>query len=294
MNNKDNIYSRVDLMDIEKIDEHQCFGGTQLRYSHPSKTLRCVMNFSIFLPEQAKTHKVPLLYWLSGLTCTDENFFQKAGAQRYASQYGVAIVAPDTSPRGKNVPDDPEGDFDFGLGAGFYLNATQQPWATHYRMYDYVTRELPALVNQAFPVDASRVGIFGHSMGGHGALTIALKNPDKYRSVSAFAPIVAPMRCPWGQKAFRAYLGDNQALWRIYDATELLSSVTKQRPMLIDQGEADSFLIEQLKPELLINACNKVNYPLELRMHENYDHSYYFIASFMEDHIRFHTNILCN
>ncbi len=250
------------------------------------------MHFSVYLPPAADQGKVPVLYWLSGLTCTDENFVNKAGAQRYAAEHGVAIVAPDTSPRGEGVPDDPDGAWDFGLGAGFYVNALREPWAAHYRMYDYIDRELPALVNKELPVDGDRVGIFGHSMGGHGALTIALKNPQRYRSVSAFAPICSPMNCPWGEKALGNYLGDNRELWRDYDACELLGRAQQHLPMLVDQGDADDFLAEQLKPQLLDEAATAAHSPLTLHMRPGYDHSYFFIASFIGEHIAFHAQFL--
>ena len=250
------------------------------------------MNFSIFLPPQARSRSVPVLYWLSGLTCTDENFVTKAGAQQHAAAAGIAIVAPDTSPRGDGVPDDPQGAWDFGLGAGFYLNATEMPFALNYRMYDYVSRELPALIYQNFPVDEQRCAIFGHSMGGHGALMIALKNPQRYRSVSAFSPIVAPMRCPWGVKAFSNYLGSDPEGWRQYDATELIAQSQPHLPLLIDQGDADDFLSEQLHPELLREAAEKAGYPLRLRMQAGYDHSFFFISSFIAEHIEFHAEYL--
>ncbi len=247
------------------------------------------MNFSIFLPPQAESGNVPVLYWLSGLTCTDENFVQKAGAQRYATQYGVAIVAPDTSPRGDGVPDDPDGAYDFGLGAGFYVNATQDPWQKHYQMYDYISDELPALIAAEFPVDTSHCGIFGHSMGGHGALTIGVKNPSLFRSISAFAPICSPMNCPWGEKALGHYLGGNKEAWKAYDACELIRHAGEvDQPILVDQGSADNFLDDQLKPALLRTACDEAGRVLDLRLQTGYDHSYFFMASFMEDHIRFH------
>jgi len=277
---------------LEKIAENLCYEGSQLRFTHASHSLGCDMNFSIYLPPQAREQKVPVLYWLSGLTCTDENFVQKAGAQRYAAEHGVAIVAPDTSPRGEGIPDDPEGAWDFGLGAGFYVNATESPWNVNYRMYDYVTEELPALVAENFPVDASLSSIFGHSMGGHGALTIALRNPDRYRSVSAFAPIVAPTRCPWGEKALGMYLGEDRELWKGYDSCELIASGARQLPMLIDQGEADNFLEEQLKTELLEQTCDEASYPATVRRQAGYDHSYFFIASFVGSHIAFHAHEL--
>lgn len=280
-------------MAMEQLVSNRSFGGTQLRFQHSSRSLSCPMNFSIFLPSVAQNSgKVPVLYWLSGLTCTDENFVTKAGAQRWAEKYGVAIVTPDTSPRGEGVPDDPEGAWDFGLGAGFYVNATQQPWAKHYQMYDYVVDELPALINAELPVDAKRTGIFGHSMGGHGALTIALKNPEAYRSVSAFSPIVSPMNCPWGQKALGNYLGTDKEIWRSYDTCELVRSAEKRMPVLVDQGTADNFFKEQLKTELLLTASQEANYPMTVRFQAGYDHSYFFIASFIEDHIAFHANQL--
>ena len=279
-------------MPLTQVAENLCFGGRQLRFAHTSTTLNCDMHFSIYLPPQAEHGPVPVLYWLSGLTCTDENFVQKAGAQRAAAKHGIAIVAPDTSPRGDDVPDDPDGAYDFGLGAGFYLNATQSPWDTHYQMYDYVVSELPELIAAEFPVDASRQGIFGHSMGGHGALTIALKNPGRYQSVSAFAPICSPLNCPWGDKALTGYLGDNKADWRAYDACALIEDGATLLPMHIDQGEADDFLNEQLKLELLEQACQQRNHPLAMHRHQGYDHSYFFIASFMDAQVNFHANHL--
>lgn len=276
---------------MEKVGESESFEGEQLRYRHDSEVLQCSMHFSIFLPPEAATHRVPVLYWLSGLTCTDENFVIKAGAQKFAAEHGIAIVCPDTSPRGEDVADDPDGDWDFGLGAGFYVNATELPYAQHYQMYDYVVNELPALVLANFQVDGDAVSIAGHSMGGHGALTIAFRNPH-YRSVSAFAPIASPMNCPWGQKALRNYLGEDQSNWEIYDPTALIAEIDHQIPMLIDQGDNDEFLIEQLKPELLLTAAKAANYPVDFRFHSGYDHSYFFIASFIEEHIRFHARYL--
>ncbi|MEZ5501114.1 MAG: S-formylglutathione hydrolase [Halioglobus sp.] len=277
---------------MEQIDEHRSFGGRQLRFSHAAETLDCAMHFSVYLPPAAQQGNVPVLYWLSGLTCTDENFVQKAGAQQYAAKHGVALVAPDTSPRGEGVPDDPEGAYDFGLGAGFYVNATQAPWSRHYRMYDYVVDELPALVTANLPLDDGRAGIFGHSMGGHGALTIALRNPGRYRSVSAFAPICSPLHCPWGEKALGTYIGGDRAAWQNYDATELVRTARQHLPVLVDQGEADNFLAEQLKTELLEQACNESNYPMTIRRQPGYDHSYFFIASFIGEHIEFHSRHL--
>jgi S-formylglutathione hydrolase len=275
-------------MALEQLSDVRSFGGRQLRFKHTSDACSCDMTFSIYLPPAAEEASVPVLYWLSGLTCTDENFVTKAGAQAYASEHGVAIVAPDTSPRGEGVPDDPDGAYDFGLAAGFYVNATEAPWAEHYQMYDYIIDELPALVNAEFPVNASAQGIFGHSMGGHGALTIALKNPGRFKSVSAFAPIVAPTRCPWGHKALGGYLGDDKAAWPAHDACELIADAPERLPLLVDQGGADGFLEEQLKPELLEEACAAAGHPLVLRVQPGYDHSYYFIATFMGDHVRHH------
>ena len=273
---------------METIAENRCFGGRQLRCSHRSEVLDCDMTFAIYLPPQAEEGTMPVLYWLSGLTCTDENFVTKAGAQRYAAEHGIAVVAPDTSPRGEGVPDDPEGAYDFGLGACFYVNATQAPWSNHYRMYDYVTAELPALIAAQFPVDAERSAISGHSMGGHGALTIAMKNPGHYKSVSAFSPICAPMNCPWGEKAMGAYLGGDRQTWEEYDASVLTTRVSERLPVLVDQGEADDFLAEQLHTDALVQASKSANYPMTIRMQPGYDHSYYFIASFIGEHIAFH------
>ena len=250
------------------------------------------MTFSIFLPPQAAVGSVPLVYWLSGLTCTDENFVTKAGAQRYAAELGLAVVAPDTSPRGEDVPDDPAGAYDFGLGAGFYLNATEQPWQHHYRMYDYIRDELPRLIEQAFPVDASRVGISGHSMGGHGALVLALRNPGRFGSVTAFAPICSPMNCPWGEKALGGYLGPDRETWRQYDSTVLLAASSERLPVLVDQGDADNFLAEQLQIHLLEQACVAADYPMTIRLQPGYDHSYFFIASFIGEHLAFHAERL--
>lgn len=276
---------------MKKISEYRCFEGRQLQYTHDSDVLSCEMRFGVFLPPQAETRPVPVLYWLSGLTCTDENFTQKAGAQRMAADLGIAIVMPDTSPRGEGVPDDPDGAYDFGLGAGFYLNATESPWSNHYRMYDYVVNELPELIEAEFPVSQERA-ISGHSMGGHGAITVGLKNPGRYRSISAFSPICHPMDCPWGQKALGNYLGDDRSTWPEYDSVELMKNAQIQLPMLVDQGLADNFLAEQLKPETLAAAADETQYPLTLRQHEGYDHSYFFISSFIEDHLRFHAKFL--
>lgn len=280
---------------MEEIARNKSFGGTQVRCKHFSTTVICEMTFSVFLPEQLSTGadvRLPVIYWLSGLTCTDENFVQKAGAQKLASELGIIIVAPDTSPRGEGVPDDERGAYDLGLGAGFYLNATQEPWKKHYQMYAYVVEELPALVKRNFPIDENRQSIMGHSMGGHGAITIALKNPDKYRSVSAFAPIVSPMNCPWGVKAFKNYLGDDESSWAEYDSVELMKRATQPIPMLIDQGAADEFLEAQLKPSLLVETANRTGFPLSFNQRDGYDHSYFFISSFIDKHLHFHAGIL--
>lgn len=275
-------------MSLTTVSENKVFGGWHRQYTHPSSSLGCEMRFAVYLPPQAADGKVPLLYWLSGLTCTDENFMQKAGAFRRAAQLGMAIVAPDTSPRGEAVPDDPDGAYDLGLGAGFYLNATEAPWSEHYRMYDYVVEELPALLEAELPVSDQRA-ISGHSMGGHGALMIALRNPTRYSSVSAFSPISGPSEVPWGIKAFSAYLGADRSRWSAYDSLELMRSFEGEPvSALVDQGLADSFLEGQLQPQRLIDVVEQTSYPLELRQHEGYDHSYYFISSFIEDHLDFH------
>lgn len=275
---------------IESISVNKSFGGWNKQYSHQSTTLNCKMRFTIYLPPQAsKSNKVPVLYWLSGLTCTDENFMQKAAAQRVAAALGIAIVAPDTSPRGEGVADDES--YDLGMGAGFYVNATQVPWSRHYHMYDYVLNELPQLIEAAFPVSDKRA-ISGHSMGGHGALTIAMLNPGRYSSVSAFSPICNPMKAPWGKKAFTAYLGKDKETWQNHDASELMRKATQFIPARVDQGGSDDFLKEQLQPETLEASAKVSNYPLELRTHEGYDHSYFFISSFIEEHLRFHANHL--
>ncbi len=281
-------------MSLQKLAENRCFWGLQQRFSHRSEVLDCDMTFSVYLPPQVAERKVPVLYWLSGLTCTDENFVHKAGAQRYAAEHGIAIVTPDTSPRGEAVPDDPDGDWDFGLGAGFYINATQAPWSANYRMYDYIVDELPALVESNFDVDHKNKSIAGHSMGGHGALTIALKNPDNYRSVSAFSPIVSPSTVPWGQKAFGLYFGDDKALWAQHDACELIRLGGKQVPMMIDQGLDDDFFEEQLQTALLEQACEEADYHATVRYQPGYDHSYYFISSFIGSHLAFHAQALGN
>jgi len=271
---------------MEVISTSRCFGGELQRVRHASETCRCDMVFGIFLPPQASSQKVPVLYWLSGLTCTDENFMQKAGAQRVAAELGIAIVCPDTSPRGTSFPGEHDS-YDFGSGAGFYVNATEAPWNQNYHMFDYVTRELPDLIEANFPVNAKR-GISGHSMGGHGALVCYLRNPGRYQSVSAFAPICHPSECAWGQKAFSGYLGEDRNDWMPYDAALLIGDAEEKLPLLIDQGTEDSFLSDQLKPGALEQACIASHYPLELRMQEGYDHSYYFISTFIADHLRHH------
>jgi len=280
------------LKSIEQIGANQSFGGQQLRYKHQSVVLNCEMTFSIYLPPQAEKGPVPVLYWLSGLTCNDENFVQKAGAQQHAAEHGVAIVCPDTSPRGDGVADDPEAAYDKGLGAGFYVNATEQRWAEHYQMYSYILDELPALINREFPVDGQRSSISGHSMGGHGALTIALKNPERFKSVSAFAPICSPLNCPWGEKVLSNYLGDDRQVWKQYDTIDLVGQAKQHLPVLVDQGDADNFLSEQLKTELLVQAGQVADYPMQIRMQPDYDHSYFFIATFIGQHIAFHARAL--
>jgi S-formylglutathione hydrolase len=278
-------------MSIEILSEHACYGGTQRYLAHASRECATVMRFSAYLPPQARHGRVPVLYYFAGLTCTEETFMIKAGAQRLAAELGLMLVAPDTSPRQPRLPGD-DASWDFGQGAGFYVDATQAPWSAHYRMYSYVTRELPALVAEHLPADASRQGIFGHSMGGHGALVCALRNPDRYRSLSAFAPIAAPTQCPWGRKAFGGYLGTDESTWGEYDASVLVGRRPFHAPVLIDQCAADKFLAEQLHPEVLADACRRSGQALELRMHPGYDHGYYFIQTFMEDHLRWHARQL--
>ncbi|HAP0934942.1 TPA: S-formylglutathione hydrolase [Escherichia coli] len=276
---------------MEMLEEHRCFEGWQQRWRHDSSTLNCPMTFSIFLPPP-RDHTPPLvLYWLSGLTCNDENFTTKAGAQRVAAELGIVLVMPDTSPRGEQVAND-DG-YDLGQGAGFYLNATQPPWATHYQMYDYLRDELPALIQSQFNV-SDRCAISGHSMGGHGALIMALKNPGKYTSVSAFAPIVNPCSVPWGIKAFSTYLGEDKNAWLEWDSCALMYASNAQDaiPTLIDQGDNDQFLADQLQPAVLAEAARQKAWPMTLRIQPGYDHSYYFIASFIEDHLRFHAQYL--
>lgn len=278
---------------LEVISRHRCFGGTQTFYRHASSAIGLPMNFSVFLPPQAEQGRVPVLFYLAGLTCTEETFMIKAGAQRRAAELGLMLVAPDTSPRGAGVAGEDD-DWDFGTGAGFYLDATQGPWARHYRMESYVADELFKIATSELPGDPERAGIFGHSMGGHGALVLAQRHPGQYRSVSAFAPIAAPSQCPWGEKAFTGYLGEDRALWAKHDASELMAASSKPFPngILIDQGLADNFLENQLNPEAFEAACAKAGQPLTLRRHEGYDHGYYFISTFMDDHLAFHAKRL--
>jgi S-formylglutathione hydrolase len=276
---------------MNTISEHKCFGGVQGYYAHRSQEIGLDMKFSVFRPPQAQSHKVPALYYLAGLTCTEETFSIKSSAQRVASQLGLMLVSPDTSPRGANIPGETDA-WDFGVGAGFYVDATREPWSKRYRMYSYVTRELPVLIANNFPADPMRQGIFGHSMGGHGALVCALRNPGQYQSLSAFAPICAPMRCPWGQKAFTGYLGEDRTRWAEYDASELVRRNRFAGSILVDQGLADKFLADQLYPQVFEAACRAAGQPLTLRMQQGYDHGYFFISSFMEDHLRHHAQQL--
>jgi S-formylglutathione hydrolase len=279
-------------MTLEIVSQARCFGGTQFVHRHASRETGTSMRLAAFVPPQAERGKVPVVWFLSGLTCTEENFTVKAGAQRIAADLGLILIAPDTSPRGDGVPDDPEGAYDFGLGAGFYVDATQEPWSRNYRMRSYIEQELPALVAEHLPADMERQGITGHSMGGHGALTIALRNPGRFASVSAFAPIASPMNCPWGEKALSGYLGPDRAAWRDYDACALIEGGARLDDLLVDQGAADGFLESQLKPQLLEEACARAGMPLTLRRQEGYDHSYFFIATFIEDHLRWHAERL--
>jgi S-formylglutathione hydrolase len=275
---------------MERVEHHASFGGRQEVWKHVSQMLGCEMRFGIYLPEAAlRGEACPVLYWLSGLTCTEQNFITKANAQEHAARHGIIVVAPDTSPRGEAVPNDPA--YDLGQGAGFYVNAAQQPWAAHYRMQDYVAQELPSLVERQFPATAER-GVFGHSMGGHGAMVTALRNPGRYRSVSAFSPIVAPSQVPWGQKALKAYLGEDARAWKEWDTLSLLETAAERLPLLVDQGEADEFLQTQLRPELLRAACAAAGHSLTLRMRPGYDHSYYFIATFLGEHFAHHAAAL--
>ena len=276
---------------LETLSEQRCHGGIQGFYRHPSAELGGNAQFSVYVPPQARSRPLPVLYFLAGLTCTEETATVKAGAQRHAREAAIILVMPDTSPRGAGVPGEDD-DWDFGTGAGFYLDATEAPWSKHYRMYSYITGELRALIESNFPVRPGAAGVCGHSMGGHGALTIALKNPDRYPSVSAFAPICAPTHCPWGEKAFGRYLGPGREAWAGYDATELVAQGPSPHRILIDQGSEDQFLAEQLQPKRFRDACERVGQDLDLRMQPGYDHSYYFIQSFIGDHIAHHAEIL--
>ena len=288
----------VNTHELTQVSQTLVFNGTLSQYTHHSAVNNCTMRFAIYLPPHAvgnglegEVKNVPTIYWLSGLTCTDENFMQKSGALKMAAQLGIAIIAPDTSPRGDDVPDDREQAYDFGLGAGFYLNATQAPYKQHYQMYDYIVNELVVLAQKNFPLSAKK-SISGHSMGGHGALTIGLKHPDVFSSISAFSPICNPMDCAWGEKAFTNYLGDNKALWVQYDATKLVESATQKPPILIDQGGNDNFLETQLKPQNLMKAALQNDYTVQLNMRPGYDHSYYFISTFIDEHIAFHAQFI--
>lgn len=274
---------------MKQIETYRIFNGEQQVWQHFSDGLSCEMKFAIYVPDAAKTQTLPVLYWLSGLTCTEQNFITKSGFQRYADEHNVIVVAPDTSPRGEAVADDAA--YDLGQGAGFYVNATQAPWAQHYQMYDYITQELPRLINEHFPTNGKQA-IFGHSMGGHGALTIAFKNPEFYQSVSAFSPIVAPSQVAWGQKAFEAYLGEDTNAWQDYDSVSLLEKHRPNLPILIDQGDKDQFLAEQLKPELFCQMADQLGVAYQFNLRAGYDHSYYFIASFIGEHIAFHAQYL--
>jgi S-formylglutathione hydrolase len=279
---------------LELIEAHACHGGAQRTYRHDSCVIGLPMRFSAYLPPQASHARVPALFYLAGLTCTEETFAIKAGAQRFAARHGIALIAPDTSPRGAQVLGE-SASWDFGVGAGFYVDATQEPWSKHYRMASYVVDELRETVLAELPVEPGKLGIFGHSMGGHGALALALRNPGIYRSVSAFAPIAAPMRCPWGEKAFSGYLGEDRQAWKQYDSSELVARADSARfesGILIDQGLADPFLAEQLNPDVFEAACRAAGQPLTLRRHEGYDHGYYFISTFIEDHIAHHAKVL--
>jgi len=274
---------------MKSLNRAKNFEGVLEFFEHDSQTTKTPMRFSVFLPPQASSKKVPALLWLSGLTCTEENFMQKSGAQRVASELGLALIAPDTSPRGAGIPGESES-WDFGLGAGFYVNATQAPWSKNYQMYDYVLHELRDLIMKNFPIDSNRLGISGHSMGGHGALVLGLRNPEVFRSISAFAPIAAPSQCPWGMKALTNYLGPERAQWKQYDSSELLKTTRFRKEILVDQGTEDKFLKDQLMPEKLEEAAKDVEFPLKLRYQKGYDHSYYFVATFIEDHLRFHAS----
>jgi len=279
---------------LKTLSEHRCFGGTQTFHEHPSHEIGLPMRFSVFLPPQAAEGPVPAVVYLAGLTCNEETFMVKAGAQRLAAELGLALVAPDTSPRGANAPGESES-WDFGVGAGFYLDATEAPWSTHWRMESYLLNELLPLLGTGFPIDPQRIGVFGHSMGGHGALTLALRHPGRFASLSALAPICAPTRCPWGEKAFTGYLGADRSGWSEHDATVLMENqpvAPYPSGILIDQGLADKFLLEQLHPHLFEAACQGIGQPLVLRRHDGYDHGYYFVQSFMADHLAHHAAVL--
>lgn len=275
---------------METVSTNRSYAGTQGVYSHASAETGTNMTFAVYVPDHEQGAKLPVLWFLSGLTCTHANVMEKGEYRKAASELGLIVVAPDSSPRGQDVPDDSA--YDMGQGAGFYVDATQEPWSEHFRMRSYIEKELPALIAKQFPVDMSRQGIFGHSMGGHGALTIALRNPDRYKSASAFAPIVAPSQCPWGKKALGRYLGENKAAWGEYDACVLIENGARFSEFLVDQGAADDFLKEQLKPQFLVEACEKAGIPLTLNLREGYDHSYFFISTFMADHLRWHAERL--
>jgi S-formylglutathione hydrolase len=275
---------------MERVSEAKCFGGSQGVYSHESSATGTPMTFQVYVPEHAPGAKLPVLWWLSGLTCTHANAMEKCEYKRACAEHGIILVGPDTSPRGDDVPDDEA--YDFGKGAGFYVDAMQDPWAKHFRMRSYVEQELPELIADAFPVDMDRQGISGHSMGGHGALTVSLRNPGRFRSTSAFAPIVSPMNCPWGEKALTGYIGDDRSAWREYDACALIEDGARLPDLLVDQGRADNFLDEQLKTHLLDEACRKADIPATIRMQEGYDHSYFFVSSFIDDHIAWHAERL--
>lgn len=274
---------------MKQKEQHLVFGGSQEVWEHQSEVLSCPMKFAIYIPPQAKDKKLPVLYWLSGLTCNEQNFITKAGFHRYAAEQGLIVVCPDTSPRGEDIADDDA--YDLGQGAGFYVNATEAPWAKHYRMYDYIVQELPALIREHFPA-TDKQSICGHSMGGHGALVLALKNPEFYTSVSAFSPIVSPTQVPWGHKALGAYLGDDKTAWQQYDAVRLIENGARVRSLLVDQGLADNFYEEQLRTPLLEKACADAGIAADIRYHEGYDHSYYFISSFIAEHIAYHAEKL--
>jgi S-formylglutathione hydrolase len=278
---------------LELVEEHRCFDGVQRIYKHESKSISLPMRFSVFLPSKASSGKVPALFYLAGLTCTEETFPIKAGAQRYAAEHGIALIAPDTSPRGADIPGEKDA-WDFGVGAGFYVDATREPWSKHYRMYSYVTQDLRSVVLAELPVDGNKLGIFGHSMGGHGALVLALRNPELYQSVSAFAPIAAPSQCPWGVKAFSGYLGDDRAAWAQYDASELVKNAARvEGGILIDQGLGDQFLKEQLHPDIFERNAKAAGQDVTVRRHDGYDHGYFFIQTFVGDHIAHHARTLC-